>query len=167
MKKKSVQRRHCQSENGGPPVLCLTISRNPFVSFCIWLKLSIVNQEWIGTCGFVYFRKNTKVCRVGCILFIKPWHHTLHISELKYALTHGTFPSFLEIDKTAGAYSLQIYDYLSQIQLETKAFLLIVRHNTEEPPFCDWKWRHRTLFFFVGLKNWVNLVLFFEPWSRH
>ena len=31
----------------------------------------------------------------------------------------GTFPSFLEIDKTAGAYSLQIYDYLSQIQRET------------------------------------------------
>ena len=42
---------------------------------------------------------------------------------------HGTFPSFLETDKTAGAYSLQIYDNLSQIQRETKAFLLLVRHN--------------------------------------
>ena len=63
--------------------------------------------------------------------------HTLHISELKYAPTHGTYPSFLEIDKTAGAYSLQIYDNLSQIQRETKAFVLIVRHNTEGPPFSD------------------------------
>ena len=36
-----------------------------------------------------------------------------------------------EMDKTAGAYSLQIYDYLSQIQrYRAKAFLLIVRHNT-------------------------------------
>ena len=58
---------------------------------------------------------------------------TRHISELKYATTHGIFPSFLEIDKTPCAYSLQIYDYLSQIQLEMKAFLLIVRHNTEYP----------------------------------
>ena len=74
------------------------------------------------------------------------------------------FHVFLEIDKTAGAYSVQIYDYLSQIQRETKAFLLIVRHNTEKPPFSDLQWRHRTLFFFVGLKNRVNLVLFFKPW---
>ena len=37
---------------------------------------------------------------------------TWHISELKYAPTHGTFPSFLEMDKTAGAYALQIYDQL-------------------------------------------------------
>ena len=36
---------------------------------------------------------------------------TPHISELKYAPTHGTFPSFLEIYKIEGAYSLQIYDY--------------------------------------------------------
>ena len=33
-------------------------------------------------------------------------------------IPHGTFLSFLKIDKTAGAYSLQIYDYLSQIQSE-------------------------------------------------
>ena len=65
------------------------------------------------------------MCRVGFVLFIKPWQYTLHISELKYAPTHGTLPSFLEIDKTAGAYSLQIYNYLSQIQRETKAFTLI------------------------------------------
>ena len=104
------------------------------------------------------------MCRVGCVLFIKPWHHTLHISELKYAPTHGTFTSFLEIDKTAGAYSLQIYDYLSQIQRETSTFLQIARHNTEGLPFSDWQWR-RMLFFFVGLKNRVNLVLFFKPWN--
>ena len=42
---------------------------------------------------------------------------------------HGTLPSFLEIYKTAGAYS-QISDYLSQIQRETKAFLQIVSHST-------------------------------------
>ena len=62
---------------------------------------------------FYQFPKNAEVCRVGYVLFIKPWHHTLHISELKYANTYGTFPSFLEIDKTAGAYSLQIWDYLT------------------------------------------------------
>ena len=102
------------------------------------------------------------MCRVRGLLFIL--HHTLHISELKYAPTHGTFPSFLEIDKSAGAYSLQICDYLSQTQCETNSFLLIVRCNTEGPPFSDWKRRHRTLFFFVGLKNRVNLVLFFKSW---
>ena len=62
---------------------------------------------------------------------------TRHISELKYTPSHGTFPSFLEIDETVGAYSLQIYEYLSQIQPETKAFLLIDRHNTEGPPISD------------------------------
>ena len=109
---------------------------------------------------FCQFQKDSEICCVGCVLFIKPWHHTLHISELKYAPTHGTFPNFLEIYKTAGAASLQIWDYLSQIQREPKAFLLIARHNTEGSPFSDCQWRHRTLFFFVGLKNWVNLVLF-------
>ena len=108
---------------------------------------------------FCEFPKNSE------LLFIKPRHHRLHISELKYAPTHGTFPSYLEIDKTAGAYSSQIYDYLSQIQHETNAFLLIVRHNTEVPPFSDWHaLRRLTLFFFVGLKNRVNLGLFFKPW---
>ena len=53
------------------------------------------------------------------------------------APTHDTFPIFLKTDKTAGAYSLQIYDYLSKIQRETKAFLLIVRHNTNGPPISD------------------------------
>ena len=53
--------------------------------------------------------------------------------------TNGTFPSIFEMDKTAGAYSLLIYDYLSQIQRKTKAFLLIVRHNTEGPTIYDWQ----------------------------
>ena len=53
-----------------------------------------------------------------------------------------------------------------QIQRETKAFLLIVRHNTEGPPISDWQWRHWMPFFFVGSQNRVNLVLFFKPWYR-
>ena len=61
------------------------------------------------------------------------------MSKLKYSPTHGTFPSVLDIDETAGAYSLQIYDYLSQIPGETKAFRLIVRHNTEGSPIPDWQ----------------------------
>ena len=80
---------------------------------------------------FCKFPKNSKVCCVVCVLFIKPWHHTLRISELKYAPTHCTFPSFGEIYKTVGAYSFQIYDYLNQIQRETKAFQIKIRHNTE------------------------------------
>ena len=43
----------------------------------------------------------------------------------------------MEIYKTAGACSVQIYDYLSQIHRETKTFRLIVRHNTEGPPIAD------------------------------
>ena len=53
--------------------------------------------------------------------------HTRHISDF-----------FFEMDKTADAYSLAIYDYLSQIHSKTKAFLIIVRHNTEGPPISDW-----------------------------
>ena len=142
---------------------------------CVWLLAEMrssravfgLNNRKSGVnrhLRFCQFPKKSEVCRVGCVLFMKPWHHTLHISELKYAPTHGIFKNFGEIGKTAGAYSLQIYDYLSQMQRETKAFLLIVRHNTEAPPFSEWQWRHRTLFFFVGLKNRVNLVLFFKPW---
>ena len=145
---------------------------------CVWLLAEMPSSRAVFDLNnfksgvnmhlrFCQFPKNSEVCRVGCVLFIKPWHHTLHISELKYATTHCTFPSFLESNKTAGAFSPQICDYLSQIQRETKAFLLIVRHNTEGPPFSDCQWRHRMLFFFVGLKNRVNLVLFFKPWMKH
>ena len=105
---------------------------------------------------FCQFPKNSEVCSVDCVLFTKPWHHTLHISELKYATIHAHtahFRVFLEIDKTAGACTLQIYDYLSQVQRETKAFLIIVRDNTEGPPIPDWQWRHRKRFFFIELKN--------------
>ena len=104
------------------------------------------------------------MCRMWVRIIHLTMSPTRHISEWKYAPTHGTFLSFFEMDKTAYAYSLQIYDYLSQIQRNTKAFLLIVRHNTEETPISDWQWRYRMLFFFVGSQNRVNLVLFFNPW---
>ena len=77
----------------------------------------------------------------------------------------GTFPSFLEMNKTAGSNSLQICVNLSQIHRETKAFSLKVSHNTEGPPISDWQWRHCMLFFFVVSQNRVNLVLFFKPLS--
>ena len=38
------------------------------------------------------------------------------------------------------------------------------KHNTKGQPFSDCQWRRRMLFFFVELKNRVNLVLFFKPW---
>ena len=37
-KKTSLRWHHCQSDIGGLSVLCLTISRNDFVSRCIWRK---------------------------------------------------------------------------------------------------------------------------------
>ena len=77
--------------------------------------------------------------RVGAYYSFNHGTHTRHISKLKHAPTHGTFPSFLEMDKTACAYSLKIYDYLSKIQRETKAFLIIFRDNTEGPPLSDWQ----------------------------
>ena len=88
---------------------------------------------------FCQFPKNSEMFRVGWVLFITPFHYTMHISELKYAPKLGKFPSFLEINKTPGAYSLQIYNYLSHKQRETNAFQLRVRHNTEGPPFSDWQ----------------------------
>ena len=48
------------------------------------------------------FPKNSETCHV--------WVRIIHLTM---APTHGTFPSFLEMDKTAGAYSLQIYDYFT------------------------------------------------------
>ena len=102
-------------------------------------------------------------------------------SRINSGTPHRTFPSknthkhtahflfFWKLTKPAGFWqnlqnSLQIYDYLSKIQRKTNAFRLIVSHNTEGPPLSDWQWRHRTLFFFVGSQNWVNLVLFIKPW---
>ena len=117
---------------------------------CVWLLAEMpssravfdLNDRKYGVkrhLRFCQFPKNSDACRVGCVLFILPWHHKLHISELKYALTQGTFPSFLEIAKTAGACSLQIYDHLSQVQRQTKAFRLTIRNNTEGQPFSDWQ----------------------------
>ena len=89
---------------------------------------------------FCSFPKNSEMCRLWVHIIYLSMAPIRHISELKYAPTHGTFPSLLEIDETTGKpNSLQIYDYLSQIQRETKAFLLIVRHNTEGPPISDWQ----------------------------
>ena len=78
------------------------------------------------------------MCRVWVRIIHLTMAPTRHIFELKYAPTHVTFQGFFEMDKTIGAYALQIFYYLSQIQRETKAFLLIVRHNTEGPPISDW-----------------------------
>ena len=72
------------------------------------------------------------MCRVWVSIINLTMAPTRHISELKYAPTHGIFPCFLEMDKTAGAYSLHIYDYLSQIQRKTKAFLLIVNTTAKD-----------------------------------
>ena len=66
-KTKSVRWPHCQLGIGGPTVLCLTISRNDFVSRSIWLKI-IVNLEWIGTCGFCHFPIKTEMCRVWVLI---------------------------------------------------------------------------------------------------
>ena len=64
--------------------------------------------------------KTTRKCAVlGACYSLNHDGTTLHSAELKYAPTQGKFPSFWEIDKTAGAYSLQSYDYLSQIQRKT------------------------------------------------
>ena len=46
-----------------------------------------------------------------------------------YAPTHGIFPSFLQMDKTAGAYSLQ---YSNSLTKEHPSSL--VRHSTKGPP---------------------------------
>ena len=48
---------------------------------------------------FYKFPKNSEVCRVGCVLFIKPGHHTLHISELKYAPNTADFQVFWKFIK--------------------------------------------------------------------
>ena len=79
--------------------------------------------------GRVWVRILTRKCAVcQCHGLMNNLHlHTAH------------FLSFLKIDKAAGAYSLQIFYYLCQIQHETKAFQLIVRHNTEGPPISDWQ----------------------------
>ena len=64
-KKKNIWWRNCQSANGGISVLCLTNSRNAFVSRCIWLKLSqygVNRYLW-----FYKFPKNSEMCRVGCV----------------------------------------------------------------------------------------------------
>ena len=112
---------------------------NRHLRFCQFPK-KLENVPCVGA----YF--NFEMCRVWCPCLMNNTHPTRRTSE------------FFGNWQNRRSYSLQIYDYLSQIQRETKAFLLIVRHNTEGPPFSDWQWRRWMLFFFVGLKNRVNLV---------
>ena len=108
-----------------------------FMQCCVWLFAEMHSSHAVVVLNynrksgvnrplrFCQFPKNSEMCVCGCVLFIKPWHpHTAHFRVKIRTHTH-TFPSFLEIDKTAVAYSLHIYDYLSQIQRETKVFLLI------------------------------------------
>ena len=89
--------------------------------------LGFVNFQKLGNVPFMGAYFNSEICSVWCHGLMNSTQPTRHTSE------------FFGNDKTAGAYSLQICDYLRQIQLETKAFLLIVRHNTEGPPFSDWQ----------------------------
>ena len=71
------------------------------------------------------------MCRVW--MHIYSFDHGIHTAHFRVKIRAHTrrISEFLEMDKILGAYSIQIYDYLSQIQLDTKAFLLIVRHDTE------------------------------------
>ena len=101
----------CQSDIGGPSVLCLTISRNAFVSHCIWLKnrISVVNRHLrfcpfpkkLGSvpCVGTYF--NSEICRVGAMVKWIIRTHTRHISE------------FFGNGWKRRCLFIQIYDYLS------------------------------------------------------
>ena len=55
---------------------------------------------------FYPFKKNSEMCRV--------WMNIIHLTM---APTRHISDFFFEMDKTTGAYSLQIYHHLSQIQL--------------------------------------------------
>ena len=89
---------------------------------CVWLIAEMrssravfdLNYRQYGVNRYLWFYKFPKIsemCRVGCVLFTG--HHTLHISELKYAPNTAHFRVFLEIYKTTGTYSLHIDDNLS------------------------------------------------------
>ena len=67
--------------------------------------LSISKELGNVPCVVAYF--NSKISSVWCHHLINNMHPTRHTS------------GFFEIDKTAGAYSLQIYDNSSQMQSET------------------------------------------------
>ena len=61
-KKKNIWWRNYQSANGGISVLCLTISRNAFVSRCIWFKLSSIWSELVP----VVLQISKKLVSVPC-----------------------------------------------------------------------------------------------------
>ena len=84
---------------------------------------------------------------------VKMRTHSRHISEFFWKLTKAQVPIFtpdLRLFKSNTARDEGI-----STNSQTQHW---------RPPFSDWQWRHRKLFFFVGLKNLVNLVLFFKPW---
>ena len=132
----------------GPSVLCVTMSRNSFVSSCIWLKI-IIDLEWIGTCDFFHLKK-TEMCRV--------W----------------VFPSFF--DKTAWAYSLQIDKLTLNWQNRMGLFTPDLRLNTAQDEGISTNsqtqhWRTTNVWLAMTSSHalflrvyWVNLVLFFKPW---
>ena len=68
----------------------------------------------------------TYMCRVLLLILTMKYAVCGAIVYWIICTQHGTLPSFLEFDKTVGSYSLKIYYYLSRIQRETKAFLLVV-----------------------------------------
>ena len=104
------------------------------------------------------------MCRVRVRIIHLTMAPTRHISELKYALTNGTFPILFANGQNRRCLFTRNLRLFKPNIAEAKTFLLIVSHNTEGPPISDWQWRHRMLFFFVGEKNRVNLLLFFKPW---
>ena len=112
---------------------------------------------------FCQFKKNSEVCHVGWVLFIKPWHHTLHISELKYAPTDGTFPSFLKFRKP-------------QVPIHSTFTIIYVKYSARRRHFCKYsdttpKGRHFLTGSDVIARSFSSsdckIVLFFKPWLYH
>ena len=95
-------------------LLCMLLAEMPSYRAVFGLnnRISLVNRHL----RFCPLQKNSEMCRVLVRIIHLTMAPTRHISELKYAPTYDTFPSFFVMDKTADAYSLQICDYLSQIQ---------------------------------------------------
>ena len=75
---------------------------------------------------------------VGAYYSFNHGTHTAHF-RVKIRTRTRHISEFCENGENRRCLLLQIYDYLSQIQRTTKAFLLIVRQNTEGPPISDWQ----------------------------
>ena len=92
-------------------------------SSCAVFGLNPCNSGLKMQVRFFHFHKTRKCAVCGYVFYL------YNVPCVGDTPTHVTFPSFVEMDYNALAFSLQIYDYLCQIQRETKAFLLIVRHR--------------------------------------